>query len=523
MNGAPEHVGDEFPREEIAYEDPRFCEQFIYATGQNPILNDGPVGFPTDDHHDYLGAPQELPYETGCPDLRPLPVPPHPIHSNAFEHDQHYSGNENHSLLSNDGFQHAIPLLPPALPTATDLEPWPEAALTHLFMQEGLFSNVMWPGTPSSDVAVLADNDAGHKGITTATFQLEARPHTIETIQVAADGHNVHVPIRPSQNDFSAIQGQDVVAGQIERPPKRKKGNSARKQSIAPPRQRPFPATHALQHATSAPGPGALRSQAVVNGNPEAYCNGQNSGLQPGPTSFPCLEDDCEQAFDTRAELQEHEEGHTWKHKHEYKCPIWERSPDLCNNKGLQKPADVNRHVLHHFPPQFHCQYGCGKRSYQYEHRVVHEKTCKSRLQQQGRMHARTTPRVESGLATPASHPRPSYGEVAELAQGTQSSMSRTGPVRTVHQFDITPSRPARFGRNFAAGQSGSTRAPRSAAPSSLAQSEPPAVFSTPPGQPLPTPPTNHTHAMFVPRTDRIYPSHDPNNPNHFSSPSLPK
>ncbi|OQO02497.1 hypothetical protein B0A48_12024 [Cryoendolithus antarcticus] len=328
------------------------------------------------------------------------------------------------------------------------------------------------------------------------------------------------------QHDLSAVQAQNIIAGQVTNSSKRRKGSSAHETPIRAllPRQILYPTTVALQHAIFPTGPDAIRGQAVINGNDDAYYPGQNTGLQLSQIAFPCPKNLCEQSFDTRAELEEHETAHDWEKTHEFPCPISERYPDLCNSEGFQKAVDADRHVAQHFPPQFHCRHGCDNLSYRTDQRVRHEKEfCKLRPQEGAMIPSSAASIAEYSPAAPPTLSQRSRGRVVEPSQAMQRSISELATVHPVYQFPVTPTPLVRRGRKSTPGRPGSTRAPRSAAHSSLARSEPPTVFSTPARQPLSTPLTSYKPIMPAPRTNQGFYSDDPNDPNYFSSPSLPK
>ncbi|KAK6428467.1 hypothetical protein LTR95_015390, partial [Oleoguttula sp. CCFEE 5521] len=264
-----------------------------------------------------------------------------------------------------------------------------------------------------------------------------------------------------------------------------------------------------------------LPGQATETSSNSAYYLGQRSGLQPGQTAYTCQEEACGEIFDTVAKLRRHAKKHDEELMHKYKCPIQERDPHRCASQGFSKPTDVERHLLSHSDPQFHCRKGCGDFLYRFDHRTRHEEKCNGQPKKRSKAPSNARSLAGSADAAFAASSAMPYPAAAS-AQAMQRAASDYHPVGYGQQVPMTPANLVAPSDRFRASQTGSMLSSFGTTPGSFG-SEPSRVFTNDMLNPTSTPFTGQTPGSLPPRPDTGYFGNVGYAQDYSTSPSLRK
>ncbi|OQO05355.1 hypothetical protein B0A48_09123 [Cryoendolithus antarcticus] len=259
--------------------------------------------------------------------------------------------------------------------------------------------------------------------------------------------------------------------------------------------------------------PDVFPEKAIEIGIPSADYPLQHSEPQLGQIAHECGELDCEAVFDTVAELRHHAKSHV------FYCPRQERDPNSCDAKCFSNKRSVDRHLLTHSDPEYHCRRGCRCDFFhRFENRVRHEKTCNGQPSKRSKTHSDADslaggagPAFTAPLSTPQAN--------ISSAHAMQRSISDDHPVDYRQQLATTP---AYHCNRLHASHTGSLLSSLGTSPGSIV-SQSSHVFTNSMLDPTSTPYTPQTFRSIALRTDPGYFSNTGSMQDYSQTPSLQK
>ncbi|OQO02496.1 hypothetical protein B0A48_12023 [Cryoendolithus antarcticus] len=220
----------------------------------------------------------------------------------------------------------------------------------------------------------------------------------------------------------------------------------------------------------------------------------QNLGLQPGQIAHECDELDCGEVFGTAADLRQHAKTHL------FYCPLQERDPKSCDALCFPDKRAVDRHLLSHFDPQYHCRRGCGSFFHRFDGRFRHEKKCDSQPSKRSK-----TQSDASALAGSAGPPDTASSSIPQAviasAHAMQRSISTYPPVGYSQQLPMTPAAHLAPADRLYANHAGSWQSSLGTTPASIVSNSS-RGFSNSMPYPSSTQYTGQTPGSFAPSTD---------------------